>query len=60
MERYTLISDTSLATAAITSPWWHQVDNMLTWYMLAAGAVLVTLRVLITYRAWRKGKADVE
>lgn len=45
--------DAAAATAAITSPvWLEYVDKGLTTYMVAAGAVLLTLRCLKTFRDW--------
>ena len=45
--------DATAAAAAITSPvWLEYVDKGLTTYMVAAGAVLLTLRCLKTFRDW--------
>ena len=47
-------TDAALASTAITSPLWLQlVDKGLTTYMVGAGAVLLTLRCLKTYREWK-------
>lgn len=49
--------DTAITTTAISTPWWMQyVAPYLEAYVAGAVAVVVTLRVLIIYREWRKGK----
>lgn len=53
--------DGTLGLGAVTSPFWLSwVENGLGIFMLVGGAVLLTLRLMITWRQWRAGKQDDE
>ncbi len=51
--------DGSLGVGAITSPFWLAwMESGLKIFMLAGGAVLLAIRILIAWREWRAGKQN--
>jgi len=51
------ILDVSLGASAIASPYWLQLLNTgLGMAMLIGGVVLLTLRLLISWREYKRGK----
>lgn len=49
--------DASLGTGAVTSPLWLQLlERGLGFYVAVAGAILITIRLVIAFRDWRAGK----
>ena len=46
-----IVSDTSLAVGAVSTPWWIPlIQDTLGLALAAAGLVLVVLRIVLTYR----------
>lgn len=51
------VTDITIALPAITSPWW--IAYIETWsavYLAIGGATLVTIRIALAIREWRRNK----
>jgi hypothetical protein len=47
--------DAAIAAGAITSPWWLQLFEQASHvYFIIGGAVLLTIRLALAIREWRK------
>lgn len=54
-------SDTLLAGAAVSSPWWmYMLKDGLTWFMLVGGAVLLVMRIIIAWHTIQKARRDAQ
>jgi len=57
MDNVRLMGDGAIVTLGFTAPWW--VNLFESWahvYMWAGGAILLTLRIAIAWREWRRRK----
>lgn len=53
--------DVTVGTAAVTSPWWmHVVEQGFSFYLYVGGGLLLTLRIMLAVRDWRRGRSDNE
>jgi hypothetical protein len=52
-------SDYVTGALAASSPWWlRYLEDYAAAYIAIGGAILVTIRVAIAYRDWRRNKGD--
>lgn len=52
---YDIPFDMSVATTVITTPLWlHALDGWLQFFLAAGGLVLLILRILVTWRDYRR------
>lgn len=53
------VTDATLGTGAVSSPLWvSYISTSLNWYVMAAGAILLTLRIIHIIYDIRKDRKD--